>query len=93
MMSKVDEVEATCTTDGNIDYWLCNTCQLMFADDAGQQQLNEEDIVVRATGHAWDEVLEAKAVAGRTQSDRPRVGRGPDKAGQRACGRGVLSLI
>ena len=48
-------MSATCTADGNIEYWVCNGCNLKFADDAGQQQLNDEDVVVRATGHAWDE--------------------------------------
>ena len=46
-------VAATCTTDGNIAYWTCSTCGLIFADAAATTVIAAEDIVIAATGHAY----------------------------------------
>ena len=34
-----DAVAATCTTDGNIEYWSCNRCNLLFSDAEGTTQV------------------------------------------------------
>ena len=52
-LTKTDAVAATCTTDGNIEYWSCTVCGQMFADAEGKDRVT--DIVVKAIGHKWSE--------------------------------------
>ncbi len=42
---------ATCTEDGNIAYWVCQTCGAYFADGQGNTSLTWDEIVVPAIGH------------------------------------------
>ena len=46
-------VAATCTADGNIEYWVCNLCQKSFSDKQMTQEVS--NLVVSATGHQYDE--------------------------------------
>ena len=46
---KTDAVAATCTKDGNIEYYTCSKCNTKFSDAAATKTV--EDIVVKATGH------------------------------------------
>ena len=46
-------VAATCTTDGNIEYWECNLCHKSFLDELLTQGVSS--LVVSATGHEYDE--------------------------------------
>ena len=46
-------VDATCTTDGNIEYWECNLCHKSFSDKLLTQGVST--LVVSATGHEYDE--------------------------------------
>ena len=46
-------VDATCTTDGNIEYWECNLCHKFFSDELLRQGVST--LVVSATGHEYDE--------------------------------------
>ena len=46
-------VAATCTTDGNIEYWECNLCHKSFSDELLTQEVS--NLVVSATGHQYDE--------------------------------------
>ena len=46
-------VDATCTTDGNIEYWECNLCHKFFSDELLTQGVST--LVVSATGHKYDE--------------------------------------
>ena len=46
-------VDATCTTDGNIEYWECNLCHKSFSDELLTQGVST--LVVSATGHEYDE--------------------------------------
>ena len=48
-----ESVDATCTTDGNIEYWECNLCHKFFSD--GQMTQEVSNLVVSATGHQYDE--------------------------------------
>lgn len=43
---------ATCTVDGNIAYWYCETCGKYFADAAATQEISKEDTVIEA-GHNY----------------------------------------
>ena len=46
-------VDATCTTDGNIEYWVCDVCHASFSDKQMTQVVSS--FVVSATGHEYDE--------------------------------------
>ena len=46
-------VAATCTTDGNIEYWECNLCHKSFSDEQMTQMVS--NLVVSATGHKYGE--------------------------------------
>lgn len=46
---EVPAVAATCTTDGNIQYWHCNTCGVNYADPEGKTVVNS--VVVSKLGH------------------------------------------
>lgn len=46
-------VEATCTEDGNVEYWSCSGCGKNFADEEGTRELTS--VAVSATGHSWSE--------------------------------------
>ena len=47
-------VAATCTTDGNIEYWECNLCHKSFSNEQTTQMVSSL-VVVSATGHEYDE--------------------------------------
>ena len=57
---KTDEVAATCTEAGNIEYWTCSKCKKLFKDSEGTQEITEADTVVAAKGHSLEKT-EAKA--------------------------------
>ena len=48
-----ESVDATCTTDGNIEYWECNLCHASFSDEQLTQVVSS--LAVSATGHEYDE--------------------------------------
>ena len=48
-----ESVDATCTTDGNIEYWECNLCHKSFSDEQMTQMVS--NLVVSATGHKYGE--------------------------------------
>ena len=45
-MSKVDAKEATQTTDGNIEYWICTKCGSYFSDAGGTTAIKAADVVI-----------------------------------------------
>ena len=45
---------ATCTTDGNIEYWECNLCHKSFSNEQMTQMVSSL-VVLSATGHEYDE--------------------------------------
>lgn len=44
---------ATCTADGNVLYWKCETCDKYFSDELGKHELQPSEIVVPAKGHKY----------------------------------------
>ncbi len=56
---KVDAKAATCTEDGNIEYWTCaggnDPCGMCFEDEAATKWIHQEGTVVHALGHEWGE--------------------------------------
>ena len=49
-----DAVAATCTEDGNDEYWTCSVCHKYFSDAACAYEITADDVVDPATGHSWD---------------------------------------
>lgn len=45
-LSKVDAKEATNTTDGNIEYWICTKCGSYFSDAGGSNAIKAADVVI-----------------------------------------------
>ena len=48
-LSKVDAKEATHTTDGNIEYWICTKCGSYFSDAGGTNAIAAADVVIAKT--------------------------------------------
>ncbi|MGN0533450.1 MAG: InlB B-repeat-containing protein [Eubacterium sp.] len=66
-LQKTAAVAATCTTNGNIEYYTCANCGKLFSDAAGANEITAADTVVSATGHSLtktDAVDATCAVAG-----------------------------
>ena len=59
-MTKTPAKDATCTADGNIEYYTCSGCEKLFADEKGEKELKAEDLVVKSEGHKVEKIA-AKA--------------------------------
>ncbi|MGN0700551.1 MAG: chitobiase/beta-hexosaminidase C-terminal domain-containing protein, partial [Oscillospiraceae bacterium] len=44
---------ATCTEDGNIEYWTCDICKLYFSDENGKTEITQAQTVIAKQGHKW----------------------------------------
>ena len=42
---------ATCTEDGNIEYWYCDRCQTYFSDSSYTTEVTQAQTVISKTGH------------------------------------------
>lgn len=51
-----DAVEATCETEGNVEYWVCSDCGEYFADKGGKEKTTYVAVVTRVLGHDRQEV-------------------------------------
>ena len=51
----VAEKPATCTEAGNEAYYYCEGCEQYFADETATIEVNPEDLVIKATGHEWND--------------------------------------
>ena len=58
-LEKTDAKEATCTEDGNKEFWYCPVCKQFFSDEKGLNAIAEKDTVIPATGHKLEKA-EAK---------------------------------
>lgn len=43
--------DATCTEDGQIEFWYCELCGRIYSDEACNTQISRQDTVIVATGH------------------------------------------
>ena len=46
-----DPAEATCTEEGNTEYWTCTLCNKLFSDEECTVEISLEDTVIEAKGH------------------------------------------
>lgn len=61
-LTKVEAKDATCTEDGNIEYYVCSVCNKYFSDEDGENELTSDDIVIKALGHTSGYVYNGDAV-------------------------------
>lgn len=55
-LSKMDEVDATCTTSGKKAYYYCESCDAIFSDSEGNNEITDaSEIIIEATGHKESE--------------------------------------
>ena len=52
-LTHVSKKAATCTADGNIEYWTCSACGKYFSDAEGKAEIKESATVIKAAGHTW----------------------------------------
>lgn len=51
-LAKMDEVDATCTTSGKKAYYYCESCNAIFSDSKGNNEIvDDSEIIIEATGH------------------------------------------
>ena len=50
-LEKIAAVAATCTSDGNIEFWKCSKCGALFKDSEGTERIKAENTVIAALGH------------------------------------------
>ena len=53
--------EATCTADGNEEYWTCSQCKKLFANETCTTETTLEQVTLKATGHSFGEWKQTKA--------------------------------
>ena len=50
-LEKIEAKNATCTEDGNIEYWTCSTCHKLYSDENGTAETTLEAVTIQA-GHS-----------------------------------------
>ena len=69
-MLHVAAVDATCTRDGNNEYWYCEKCGEWFLDEAGEQPItNEKQVVTPRVAHTPGKVQTERTVAATCTED------------------------
>ena len=67
LRSHVDAKEATCTEDGNYEYWVCDQgnhpCGRYFSADDDTKEIDKESTVIHRKGHTAGEGVREKEVA------------------------------
>lgn len=52
-LNKVASVLATCTLEGNIEYYVCSNCNKCFADSEATKEIFHSDITISKTTHSY----------------------------------------
>ncbi|MBR0508656.1 MAG: dockerin type I repeat-containing protein, partial [Clostridia bacterium] len=52
-LTKTAGKAATCTAEGNVEYYTCSVCKKTFSDAKGAQEIT--DVTVKTTGHIFGE--------------------------------------
>ena len=52
-LTKVEAKAATCTEDGNIEYWQCDVCKKTFTDEADKNAV--DNVIIPALKHSYNE--------------------------------------
>ena len=59
----VEAIEASCTSTGNTEHWICNTCGRYFSDAGAQHEITAASTVTPAKGHTADIHVAAKSAS------------------------------
>ena len=54
-LTHVAAADATCTENGNTEYWVCSGCGKYFSDAEATVEISQSDTVIAATGHTFSE--------------------------------------
>ena len=54
-LTHFEAVEATCTENGNTEYWYCPTCGKYYSDANATAEISQSDTVLPAKGHKFSE--------------------------------------
>lgn len=52
-LKKVNKQDATCTAEGNIEYWHCDGCGKYYSDDKGTTEIQQSATVIEKKPHTW----------------------------------------
>ncbi len=52
-LTKVEAVGATCTEDGNNEYYKCTVCDTLYTDETAQKETTIDAVTISALGHDW----------------------------------------
>ncbi len=53
IIEKVDAKEATCTEEGNIEYYICYSCDRVYEDAEGINEITLDDTVIETIDHSY----------------------------------------
>ncbi|MBQ6395573.1 MAG: carbohydrate-binding domain-containing protein [Atopobiaceae bacterium] len=73
ILEKIESAEPTCTEDGNIEYYVNPANGHCYADEAGEQLIDEADTVIPALGHDWGEWETTKEPTATESGESQRV--------------------
>ena len=62
-MKHVDREEPTCQKTGHIEYWACERCERIFADEEAENELSYSDIKIDKLDHTPGEAVRENEVA------------------------------
>ncbi len=60
-LEKTDKKDATCTDDGNIEYWECGVCHKCFSDANGETEITDKASVVVPAHHSLEKTDKKEA--------------------------------
>ncbi len=56
-LTHVEAKDATCTEDGNTEYWYCSGCDTYFSDEDCTTEIAPKDTIIEAPGHDYESVV------------------------------------
>ena len=56
-MVHIPKKDATCTVDGNTEYWTCDTCGKYFSDANGDTEIEKDSWIISAINHDWNDAV------------------------------------
>ena len=72
-LNKTEAAAPTCTEDGNIDYWTCSKCGVVFSDAEGTVETTLPETMIPAIGHTWSEWVVIKEATTREEGTERRT--------------------
>ena len=54
-MVKTEAASATCTEDGNTEYYTCSKCGKLYSDEAGNNEITKAETVDKTAGHKYSD--------------------------------------